>query len=153
MLASAPQGQRAFGLRDWAVAYVVTWIWPAPVGLILLAVPLLVAWALRWMDVTLGHDSGLMLVFGLGWVLFFAPLVTWVGLILSLPLVWAALRFGRAGWITFVLGGALTGWMAAGLIGGMAPVAPILFAVLSALVLRLLMGMMQPTAFLVKKNG
>lgn len=150
-LASAALGNRSLPLRDWALAYFVTWIWPVPVGLTMLVLFFGLSWGLRAIGLNVPFDSGLVAVYILGWVLVFAPVLSWIGLALSVPFVWLCLRFGWGGWVSFVLGGTIAGWMASWAIGGMTVLVPVGLGLVSALIMRLLLGMLRPSVFLVEK--
>lgn len=80
------------------------WIAPALVGVFGLAVFALIGegWA----------DLGLGLWFYAN-ALIYSPLFSWIGWLIALPMVWAALRFGWFGWASAAAIGA-----AAGLIAG-----------------------------------
>ena len=152
VLRSAPGGNRLPGARLWIIAYVGAWIAPMPIGLAMVGLPLLFLWPFEALGVTPPFESIVKLVFGIGWLVLFAPALSWMGLILSVPIVWVLLRLGYGGWVMFGLAGMGIGALVASMIGGMHPLAPTLLGAGSALIFRLLLSWMRPDVFLVKKS-
>ena len=106
VLRSAPGGNRLPSARLWIVAYVGAWIAPMPIGLAMVGVPLFFLWAFEALGVTPPLESVVKLVFGIGWLVLFAPALSWMGLLLSIPIVWVLLRLGYGGRALFALCGA-----------------------------------------------
>jgi hypothetical protein len=96
-------------LRDWAVAAGIGWVWSVPVGLVL------------WVGASLlkgvASDAALY-VMGAALALVFAPAFSWVGLALALPAAFVAARQGWLGLPGAVAIGALSGAVAASILGG-----------------------------------
>ena len=83
----------------------------ASIGLavVLIGLPLL-GLGLSWMVESLANDGGAGLVFySIAQMLAYSPLVSWIGLILGIPLVYAAIRRGYGGWLVTMGIGALVG--------------------------------------------
>ncbi len=146
---SARDGRRATAPRDWIAVSLVTWIAPIPLGLIMLGVPVMLMWLLE--SLSLATPSAVSLTFGLGWIVLFAPALSWLGLVLALPAIWLILRNGWGGWGSFAMGGLAIGWVAAGLLDGMHAVAPMAFGLFHGLIWRLAMGLLRPEVFALQK--
>lgn len=147
LFASSARGTDHFSWRDWAVAYLSAWLAPVPLGVALLVVPLLVLWAFEALGVAAPFEDAISLAFGIGWVVMFAPMLTWVGLVIAAPVVWLVLRLGWGGWVSFVLGGVGAGYIAAALVGGMAPLIPTASGAVIAVILRAILGWLRPAVF------
>lgn len=128
---SEPGLQRA-GWRVWAMATALIWLGPVVLGLVLLAL----AYALgAGMDATGGHGA-LGTVYITGFIFFFSPILSWIGLLVALPAAAWLMSHGLGGWASFTLLGLVVGLVAGlGLGGGYVFLAP-LFGALAALIFR-----------------
>lgn len=145
-LRSARRGDRAIGIRDWLTSYGATWLLPVPIGLAMMILAILWRWPFEALGWAIPADAASAYVFGAGMVVIFVPAFSWLGLIVSVPAVWLVLRLGFGGWLSFALGGATAGMLAAVMLGGMAAPVPVSIGVLSALALRRVLLWLQPAA-------
>ncbi len=150
---SARRGDRAIGWRDWLVAYGAVWTLPVPVGLTVAIIAMLWRWPFETMGWPVAADAASAYVFGLGMVMIFVPAFSWLGLLLSVPVVWLVMRLGLGGWASYAMGGGAMGAVSAGALGGMALPAPVALGVLSALALRITLRWMRPELFNPAHNG
>jgi len=146
-LRSAIRGDRVLAWRDWLTGYAAIWVLPIPLGLAMAFGSLLYRWPFEALGRAIPADGPTSYVFGLGMVLVFVPAFSWIGLILSVPVVWAAMRLGLGGWLVFALGGAASGALAGALLGGMAPFVPMGIGVLSALAFHRILRWLCPRGF------
>ena len=142
---SAPEGLRLVGGGAWAMAILGTWMLPALLGLGL-------ALLATGLGSAFGERPGWLLgLHAAGWVLFFSPLLSWIGLIALAPLMALLLRRGRAGWLSAMAAGLLAGMLAlvalSALAGGMSAILVLPFAAGAALILRGLLAWRAPAAF------
>ena len=149
---SAGQGDRALRWRDWLVGYGATWVLPVPVGLIMTVVAILYRWPFDALGRDIPVEPVASYAFGLGMVLMMLPMFSWLGLLLSVPIVWVVLRLGLGGWLSFAIGGGTTGALAAAALGDMAAPVPMGVGVLSALFFRQILRWLRPEAFAPGKN-
>lgn len=146
-LRSAPRGDRVLTWRDWLTGYGAAWLLPVPLGLMMVLVSILWRWPFEALDRPIPLDGPTSYVFGLGMVVIFVPMLSWIGLVLSAPLVWGVMRAGIGGWISFALGGAACALLAAAMLDGMTPAVPVAIGVLSALAFRAILRWLRPAAF------
>ena len=144
---SARRGDRAMTWRDWFKAYALIWLLPVPAGIIFSAVAVLLRLPFELLEAEIPAESAISVIFGLGVFLILTPIFSWIGLFLSLPIVWLVLRLGLGGWVTFALGGVLAAAMSSVALGGMAVEIPIVFGVLSALTFRWMLLRRTPEVF------
>lgn len=147
MLASARGGQRLLGWRDWLAALLVVWIAPALLGAGLVGLGMLFGGPEFREAADAGASQALIVLFLLGYVLLFSPVLSWIGLLIALPLVWMLLRFGLAGWLNMASMGAIAGLLAAGAVQGFHPLLPMVFGTLAALGFRAMLRARKPQAF------
>ncbi|MFN7003784.1 MAG: hypothetical protein ACK4NW_10185 [Roseinatronobacter sp.] len=147
LLRSARRGDRALKWSDWLIAYVILWASPVPLGISLSALAALWRWPFEALGASIPAESIVSVIFGIGVFLIMMPVFSWIGMVLSFPVLWLVLRFGLGGWLSFVLGGIAMAWAAAALLGGMAPEIPIVLGVLSALALRWMLAQRSPWIF------
>ena len=145
-LRSARRGDRAMTLRDWLTSYGATWLLPIPVGLAMAILAILWRWPFETLGWAIPADEASAYVFGVGMVVIFVPAFSWLGLIISVPLVWLVLRLGCGGWLSFGLGGAASGRLAAAMLGGMAAPVPVGIGVLSGLAFWSILRWLRPIA-------
>ncbi len=141
---SARRGDRLLTWRDWLAAYGAVWVLPVPLGLGMLILAVLWRWPFEALGWAIPADAPSAYIFGLGIVAVFIPGFSWLGLVVSVPLVWLVLRLGLGGWLSFALGGAAVGLLAAAMLGGMAAFAPVGIGVLSALAFRQMLRWLRP---------
>jgi hypothetical protein len=146
-LASAVRGDRLMTLRDWLVSYGAAWIMPVPVGLAMLVLPTLYRWPFEVLGRAIPAENLVALIFGTGWIVLFAPMLPWIGLCLSVPLVWFVLRVGLGGWAVFALGGGAVGAVSGQILDGMHPLFPALIGSATALCARMILTWVRPTIF------
>ncbi len=147
LLRSARNGDRILTWRDWMKAYAIIWLLPVPVGIVLSAFAILLRLPFELLQADIPAETAISVVFGLGVFLILMPIFSWIGLILSFPLVWLALRLGIGGWVSFALGGVLTALISSVALGGLTPEIPITFGILSALTFRWLLLRRTPEIF------
>ncbi|WP_071797621.1 hypothetical protein [Natronohydrobacter thiooxidans] len=147
LLRSASSGHRAVTWSNWLFAYLILWALPIPVGISLSAFAMLWRWSFEALGASIPAETVISVIFGIGVFLIMMPVFSWIGLVISFPIVWLVLRLGLGGWLSFILGGSVTGWAAAGVLGGMAPEIPIVLGVVTALVLRWMLGKRAPGVF------
>ena len=146
-LRSARHGNRALSWSDWLMAYLIIWALPIVVGIALSALAILWRWPFEALDRPIPLETIVSVIFGFGVFLIMMPIFSWIGLILSWPIVWLVLRLGLGGWLSFFLGGLLIALLAAAALGGMAPEIPMVLGVLTALTLRWMLGRRNPEIF------
>ncbi len=147
ILRSSRKGDRALTWSNWLFAYLILWVLPVPVGIFLSAIAMLWRWFFEIWGAAIPAEAVFSAIFGLGVFLIMMPMFSWIGMALSFPVVWLVLRLGLGGWLSFVLGGAAMALAAAALLGGMAPEVPMALGVMSALVLRWMLGRRCPELF------
>lgn len=129
LFASPPNLHRA-GWRVWAMSIALIYLGPMALGLGVLALAYVAGLALP-------EGSGLLasLYIG-GFILFFSPILSWVGLLVALPLAAVLMARGVAGWGSFAVLGLIVGGVAGAALGdGYLFIAP-LFGVLAAVTFR-----------------
>jgi hypothetical protein len=146
LLRSAPRGDKALGVRDWLAAYGAIWILPVPLGLVMVMLSILWRWPFEALGWPIPADTVSAYAFGIGMVVIFVPGFSWLGLIVSVPVVWLMLRLGLGGWLCFAIAGAVAGLLAAAMLGGMAVLAPVGVGMLSALAFRRMLHWLRPAA-------
>lgn len=151
-LHSAHRGDRALSWRDWCAGYGATWVLPAPLGLAMLVLPILYQWPFQMLGWPVPAQEPVSYVFGLGWVILFSPMLTWIGLLISVPVVWATLRLGLGGWLVFLIGGGAVGALSANILDGMHALFPALIGALSGYICRLVLKWLRPEVFDPEKN-
>ena len=143
---SAPGRERKLTFADWAIASVAVWLGALPLGAALVALSMAISAVLD-----LGApDEGahpLILPFVIGYILFFSPMFSWIGLLLALPLVWLLLRKGAGGWSSFALLGAVAGTAAGLMIPGFVTLLAAIHGTLAALAFRWILKIRQPEVF------
>lgn len=144
VLRSARFGNRALTWSNWLFAYLILWALPIPVGIVLSTLAMVWRWPFEALGAPIPAETAVSVIFGFGVFLIMMPFVSWIGMVLSFPIVWLVLRFGLGGWLSFLLGGLVMAWAAAGILGGMSPEIPMVLGVLSALVLRWMLGQRSP---------
>ena len=144
---SAPGRERRPGLADWAIASVVVWLGPLPLGAALLALSMA---ASAWLG--LGNPEGtahpLILPFVVGYILFFSPVFSWIGLALALPVVGFLVGRGLGGWASFALLGTAAGTVGGLLIPGFVTLLAATHGALAALAFRWLLKLRRPEIFI-----
>lgn len=151
-LYSARRGDRGLTWRDWLAGYAATWILPVPLGLLMLVLPVLYMWPFDALGWPIPAQEPVSYIFGLGWVVLFTPMLSWIGLLISAPLVWAVLRLGLGGWVNFLLGGALAGALAASFLDGMHALFPASVGAVSGVTCRLVFNWLRPEVFDQEQN-
>lgn len=134
-------------LSNWLFAYLILWVLPVPVGILLSAIAMLWRWVFEIWGVAIPAEVAFSAIFGVGVFLIMMPVFSWIGMALSVPVVWLVLRLGLGGWLSFALGGVAMALAAATLLGGMAPEIPVALGIVSALVLRWMLGRRSPEMF------
>jgi len=148
LLRSARHGQRALTWSNWLFAYLILWTLPFPVGIVLSTLAMVWRWPFEALGTAIPAETVVSVIFGIGVFLIMMPFVSWIGLLLSFPIVWLVLRLGLAGWLSFILGGIAMGWAAAAILGGMAPEIPMALGVMTALVMRWMLRQRSPEIFI-----
>jgi len=141
---SRPAGDRLLSWRDWAVASVLVWLGPAPMALALLALTHLVSAGFGW-SVSAQNTHPLSMLYILGYILLFAPVLSWTGLLVALGPVWWLLRKGAGGWASFAVLGLVTGAVVGGALQG--AVSAAVFGLPAALVFRWILFRLRPAIF------
>jgi len=149
---SAGRGERALTWRDWLAGYAATWIVPVPLGLMMLVLPLLYMWPFEALGWPIPAHDPVSYVFGLGWVVLFTPMLSWIGILISVPIVWSVLRMGLGGWVNFLFGGALMGALAASMLDGMHALFPALVGAFSGVICRIVFCWLRPEVFDPEQN-
>ncbi len=154
LLRSVRKGTRAVTWRDWVFAYLTLWAAPLLVGMALSALAILWRWPFDAMGTDVPAEDTISAMLGLGLFLMMVPVFSWIGLVISFPVVWLVLKLGLGGWLSFALGGVAMALAASAMIGGMAPEIPMVTGVLSAMALRWLLKRRKPDVFdLSRDNG
>ena len=151
-LRSARGGDRSLRWRDWLAGYGATWVLPVPIGLAVAVLAMLYRVPFEALGLAIPAETVASYAFGLGMVMMMMPMFSWLGLVLSVPIVWAVLRMGLGGWLSFGIGGGATGALAAAALGGMAAPVPIGVGVLSGLFFRQMLRWLRPEALAPEKN-
>ncbi len=147
VLRSAARGNRALRWGDWIFAYLTLWIAPLLLGMLLSALAILWRAPFKASGAAVPAEKIIAAVLGGGVFLMMIPVFSWIGLIISFPVVWLVLRAGLGGWLSFALGGIAMALLASAMLGGMAPEIPIVFGVISAVALRWILHRRCPEAF------
>ena len=143
---SQPAGDRLLCWRDWAVASVVVWLGAAPLGLGVLALAYLFS-AVFGLSGATDMRHPLAALYVIGYILLFAPVLSWAGVLLALAPVWWLLRRGAGGWASFATLGLAAGTVAGTLFQGFAPGIAAAYGVLAALVFRWIFFGLHPAIF------
>lgn len=109
-------------------------LWLAPIAVGLLGLAMYFAFGRIWADLGLG-------VWFVANALTLSPLFSWLGWLIALPMIWAALRHGWFGWASAALIGAAAG-AAAGKLADTELALP--FGILAILALRFVLGRLLP---------
>ncbi|MCC5988521.1 MAG: hypothetical protein JJT95_12630 [Pararhodobacter sp.] len=143
---SAPDSGRELSFADWAIASVAVWLGALPLGAALVALAMAIS---AFLD--LGPPDGsthpLILPFVIGYILFFSPMFSWIGLLLALPPVLLLLRKGAGGWASFALLGAVAGTLGGLMIPGFVTLIAAIHGTLAALAFRWILKIRRPTVF------
>lgn len=135
---SAPRGERHLGWGAWAVALVGAYGAPPAFGLAVLAMAALMRRAgATEVALTLLQSAGLLIV---------SAWVSWVWLLLLLPLASGLLRLGLAGWANMAAAGAAAGSLGGAMIPSLGPQTGAVLGAASALILRMIWGWFAPSA-------
>jgi hypothetical protein len=146
-LRSAPGGDRRLGWRGWAVGLAGAWALPAALGLVVMGLCFALS-RLFGADLAAGAGPELLLAFYFaGAMLFFSPVLSWVGLILLAPSLWALMRLGLAGWLNVAGAGLMAGLVAGGVVSGIATEVTGMFGAAAALLLRSIFRAIDPEIF------
>ncbi|MCC5962186.1 MAG: hypothetical protein JJU09_03575 [Rhodobacteraceae bacterium] len=145
---STRRGDRHLRWHDWLIGYGVVWLAPVLLGL-LMVLPFLPC---SWLSEAIGRkpprSDALAQLAGHGMVVALMPMLTWLGLLPSAPLVWLVMRRGLGGWMSFALGGVACALLAARMLEGIPPAIPVGTGLVSALALRAVLGRRRPEAFI-----
>ena len=133
----------ATGWRVWAWAYLAAWAVPPAIGALLVAVYLPVAAVLPG-----DRAEGLLLGLYMGaTALLISPAFSWIGLLLSVLPMLALAAAGWLGWVPALACGALSGWAAAALLGGIDSLTGPLYGLAAAAILRGTLQRLHPSMF------
>ncbi len=104
ILLSSPNGFRILGWRKFGLALLTTWLLPAVIAA--------VALALQWILGTQGWGDGFLMLWALSVLMLFSPALSWLALLVATPLVLVLMNRGWFGWVPAVVlgmgfGGAL----------------------------------------------
>jgi len=146
-LRSAPGGDRRLGWRGWAAGLAGAWLLPSAMGLLVMGAAFGVS---RLLGADLAANAApevLLALYFAGAMLFFSPMLSWVGLILLAPSAWMLMRLGLAGWLNMAGAGLMAGLVAGGMLSGVSTEVTGLFGTAAALVLRSLFRMISPEIF------
>ncbi|MFN3954432.1 MAG: hypothetical protein ACK4LQ_08250 [Pararhodobacter sp.] len=134
------------GWKGWVLSSLAVWLAPLPLGLgvLVLAYGLGVLLSL---DDMLDAAHPLVVVHVAGYLLFFSPLMSWLGLLLALPLAWFLVRRGWGGWASFAVLGLAAGTLAGALLPNFAPAVASAFGLLAALAFRWILFRLSPEIF------
>ncbi len=144
---SARGGDRYLCWHDWVIGWGVVWLLPVPLGGLMLSSFLFWGWLSEGLDRTLPFGDALANLAQTGMVVALMPMLSWLGLLPLMPMVWLALRLGFGGWVSFALGGIGCGLLADLVLVGYPPAIPLGAGLASALALRALLGWRRPAAF------
>lgn len=143
---SATRGDRHLGWRGWSLGLAGAWLLPAVMGLATLAL----LWAVSALTGATRGQGGPAVLEALhiaGMLLFYSPVLSWVGLILLAPSAWMLLRLGLAGWLNMMGAGLTAGIVAAGAVGSIGAEITSLFGAAAALILRSVFQAISPEIF------
>ena len=146
MFRSALRGDGLIPWRDWLAVTLLAWLAPPILGVALLLTHLVLIAAAGLFGATLPESVAGFFAFSL--IAVFAPILSWIGFLVALPIILLVLRQGWGGWGSFVLGGLTVGALIAFLIGGGSELVVVPIGVLSALTWRWAMGRLRPEFFL-----
>jgi hypothetical protein len=95
LLLSTPDGFRLLGWRKFGIAALITWLLPAIVAGVALAV--------QWLLGTQSWGNGFLMLWALSVLVLFSPALSWFAIVVAVPLVWALMKRGWFGWIPALL--------------------------------------------------
>lgn len=144
---SVPGGHRAARWRDWAVAAGAVWVGASVLGIAVLAVTAAISAALGLAAPGGEGAHPLIVPFVLGYVLFFSPMLSWVGIALALPGVAVLLARGWGGWASFLILGLVAGAVATIPFAGFGTWVGMGFGGPAALAFRRMFVWIRPSAF------
>lgn len=143
---SRPKGDQLTSWKDWAIASVAVWLGAAPIGLILLALAYLLSAVLGLSsDPEAAHPLAVLYI--LGFVLFFSPVMAWAGVLVALGPAWWLLRLGAGGWASFAALGLGAGALGGSFFQGFAPGIAAMHGLLAGLAFRWVLFRLRPAIF------
>lgn len=101
LLLSPPDGFHLLGWRKYGLSLLLTWLLPALIAGVALAV--------QWLLGTQNWGDGYLMLWTLSVLALFSPLLSWFALGLATPLIYVLMQRGWFGWIPVVLLGMALG--------------------------------------------
>lgn len=127
------------------LAAVLVWATPCLLGILVLGLAFGISHATGTLELEMDRHP-LLALFMAGYVLFFSPLLSWIGICLAiLPAGWL-IRRGRAGWRSFLLLGLLAGTLAGSMVPGFGTAIAAAYGALAALGFLWAVRRLQPRA-------
>lgn len=141
----SPRGARP-GWTVWVLASLAVWLAPLPLGLLLLALAHGLA-AILSLDGAPDAAHPLLVMHLFGFVMFFSPILSWIGVLLALVPAWLLVRRGWGGWASFAGLGLLAGTLAGAMVPNFAAAIASGFGLFSALAFRWILFRLAPEIF------
>ena len=143
---SQPKGDRLTNWKDWAIASVVVWLGPLPLGVAVLALAYVLS-ALFGLESSEQSAHPLAALFIVGFILVFSPLMSWAGVLTALVPAWWLVRSGAGGWASFSALGVAAGTVAGSFFENFATAIAAVFGLLAALTFRWVLFRLRPEIF------